>query len=67
MSIEEAHDLIFADEEFRRLAAKRINHDPECRKLASQDIARNGPKSRFHRIGDRISFRKKDGQRNGQI
>jgi hypothetical protein len=64
VSIDEAHDLIFADEEVRRLVARRINHDPECRKLAHQDIRRNGAQSRFIRAGDRILFRSRDGQRN---
>ena len=64
VSIEEAHDLIFEDEEVRRLVSSRINRDPECRKLASQDMSRNGDQSRFIRIGDRILFRRKDGKRN---
>jgi hypothetical protein len=64
VSIGEAHDLIFAEEEVRRLVARRINRDPECRKLAHQDMRRNGAQSRFIRTGDRISFRRKDGQRN---
>jgi hypothetical protein len=63
-SIDEAHDLIFADEEVRRLVSSRVNRDPECRKLASEDMSRNGDRSRFVRIGGRISFRRKDGQRN---
>jgi hypothetical protein len=56
--------VIFADEEVRRLVARRINDDPACRKLAYQDIRRNGAQSRFVRVGDRISFRRNDGQRN---
>ena len=63
VSIEEAHDLIFADEEMRRLVAWRVNHDPACRKEALSDIRRNGDRSRFTRDGDRISFRRSDGQR----
>jgi hypothetical protein len=63
VSIDEAHDLIFADEEVRRLVARRINSDPECRKLAYQEMRRLGEHSRFARDGDRISFRRKDGQR----
>lgn len=42
VSIDKAHDLIWA----------------------SQDMRRNGAQSRFVRVGDRISFRRKDGQRS---
>lgn len=64
VSIQEAHDRIFLDEEARRLAAARINRDPECRKMALYDIRTNGDHSRFVRDGDQIRFRRKDGQRN---
>lgn len=57
VSIDEAHDLIFADAEMRRLVARRINHDPGCRKQALWDIRHNGARSRFVREGDRIRFR----------
>jgi hypothetical protein len=57
VSIDEAHDLIFADEEMRRLVAWRINHDSECRKQALWDIRHKGEKSRFVRDGERIRFR----------
>jgi hypothetical protein len=57
VGIEEAHDLIFADEEMRRLVAWRINHDPECRKQALGDLRHKGGRSRFVRDGDRIRFR----------
>ena len=63
VSIQCAHDLIFSDDEMRRLVALRINRNPECRKMASQDIRANGTASRFARDGDRIFFRKTDGQR----
>ena len=63
VSIDEAHDLIFADQEMRRLVAWRINHDRECRKQALWDMRHNGHGSRFVRNGDRISFRRGDGQR----
>ena len=63
VSIDDAHDLIFADEQVRRLVGRRINDDPECRKMAHHDIRRNGAQSRFFREGDRISFRRNDGQR----
>ena len=63
VSIDEAHDMIFADEEMRRLVAWRINHDRECRKQALSDMRHNGDGSRFVRDGDRISFRRSDGQR----
>jgi hypothetical protein len=57
VSIDEAHDLIFADEEMRRLVAWRINHNSECRKQALWDIRHKGEKSRFVRDGERIRFR----------
>jgi len=63
VSIQDAHDLIFTDEEMRRLVASRINHNAECRKMALQDIRAYGEASRFARNGDRINFRKSDGQR----
>lgn len=63
VSILEAHDLILADEEMRRLVALRIIRNPECRKMASQDIARNGDASRFVRMNGSIRFRRTDGQR----
>lgn len=63
VSIDEAHDMIFADEEMRRLVAWRINHDRECRKQALWDMRHKGDKSRFIFDGDRISFRRSDGQR----
>lgn len=63
VSIQDAHDLIFADEEMRRLVALHINRNAECRKLASQDMMRNGEASRFIRIGRHIRFRRADGPR----
>ena len=63
ISIDEAHDLIFADVEMRRLVAWRVNHDLDCRKQALSDIRQKGHRSRFVRDGDRISFRRSDGQR----
>lgn len=63
VSIDEAHDLIFADEEMRRLVAWRINHDQACRKQALADMRRKRDRSRFVRNGERIAFRKQDGQR----
>ena len=63
VSIDEAHDMILADEEVRRLVAWRINHDSECRKQALWDLRHKGKHSRFIRDGDRISFRRNDGQR----
>lgn len=63
VSIDEAHDMIFADEEMRRLVAWRINNDQECRKQALSDMRHNGNQSRFVRDGDRIGFRRRDGQR----
>ena len=57
VGIEEAHDLIFVDEEMRRLVAWRINHDRECRKMALADMRHKGERSRFVREGERIRFR----------
>ena len=63
VSIDEAHDLIFADEQVRRLVARRVNHDPECRKQALFDLRHHGEQSRFVRDGPHIRFRRSDGQR----
>jgi len=57
VGITEAHDLIFADKEMRRLVARRVNHNAECRKQALWDICHNGEQSRFVRDGDRLAFR----------
>jgi len=57
VSIEGAHDLIFADEEMRRLVARRVNHDPECRKQALRDIGEKGDRSRFIEVGGKVRFR----------
>jgi hypothetical protein len=46
----------------RRLVAWRINHDRECRKQALWDMTHKGSRSRFVRDGERISFRRRDGQ-----
>ena len=62
VSIDEAHDLIFGDAEVRRLVARRLSHDPECRKQALSDLRRKGSRSRFVRDGERIRFRGSDGQ-----
>ena len=64
VSIQEAHDLIFADEEMRRLAAIRINREPECRKQAAYDLRQHGEQSRFVRDGESLVFRRLDGQRD---
>lgn len=63
VSIDEAHDMIFAHEEMRRLVAWRINQDRECRKQALWDMRHKGSASRFIRDGDCNSFRRRDGQR----
>ncbi|EDL49741.1 hypothetical protein ED21_19122 [Erythrobacter sp. SD-21] len=63
VSIQDAHDLIFSDEEMRRLVT-RINQNLRCRTMASKDIAQNGKASRFVRDGERIKFRRIDGQRD---
>lgn len=64
VSIQGAHDLLLAEDEMRRLVSRRINRDPECRKMALQDIARHGEASRFMRTGDHIGFRHRDGKSN---
>lgn len=63
VSIQGAHDMIFADEEVRCLVAWRINRDHQCRKEALRDMRDNGKRSRFVRDGDRLRFRRPDGQR----
>ncbi|TXC63950.1 hypothetical protein [Sphingosinicella ginsenosidimutans] len=62
VSVEEAHNLIFADEEMRRLVAWRVNHDGACRKQALWDMRHKGDRSRFIRDGESIRFRRSDGQ-----
>jgi hypothetical protein len=62
VSIDEAHDIIFADEAMRRLVTWRVNHDQECRKQALWDLRHYGKQSRFVRDGNRISFRRSDGR-----
>ena len=57
VSIDGAHEMIFADEEMRRLVARRINHDPECRKQALRDMRDKGERSRFVEIAGKIRFR----------
>ena len=57
VSIDGAHDLIFADNEMRRLIARRINHDPECRKQALWYMREKGDRSRFVVIDGKIRFR----------
>lgn len=57
VSIDGAHDLIFADPEMRRLVALRINHNAECRKQALWDVRQKGEHSRFVNEGGRIRFR----------
>jgi hypothetical protein len=56
VSLDEAHDLIFADEEMRSLVAWRINHDPQCRKQALAEMRNKGQRSRFVRDGAQIKF-----------
>ncbi|MBL0915963.1 MAG: hypothetical protein IBJ13_10725 [Sphingopyxis sp.] len=57
VSIDGAHDMIFADEEMRRLIARRINHDPECRTQALRDMRDKGDRSRFVEVEGKIRFR----------
>jgi len=57
VSIDGAHDLIFADDEMRRLVARRINHDSECRKQALWDMRKKGDQSRFIEVDGKIRFR----------
>jgi len=58
VTIEGAHDLIFADEEMRRLVARRVNLDPACRKQALWDMREKGDKSRFVEVDGKIRFRR---------
>ena len=62
VSIDGAHDLIFADPQMKRLVAWRINHDPECRKQALWDLRQKGDGSRFICDCDRIRFREHGSQ-----
>ncbi|GAA0863053.1 hypothetical protein GCM10009115_12190 [Sphingopyxis soli] len=57
VGIDEAHALVFADAEMRRLIAWRINHDPECRRQALHDLKRKGERSFFVEIDGRLRFR----------
>jgi len=66
VSIDEAHDMIFADDEMRRLVAWRINHDRECRKQAIWDMRHKGRHSRFMRDGERIRFAGTTGNASGR-
>ena len=59
VSIDGAHDLIFADPEMKRLIAWRINNNAECRKQALWDVRHKGDGSRFIVDGDRIRFRER--------
>lgn len=63
VSLDDAHDLIFADEDIRRLVAARINREPECRKMVAYDIKHHGENSRFVKDGERFRFRRADGMR----
>ena len=56
VGLDEAHDIILADDEMRRVLATRINHG-RCRTLALRDIRLKGERSFFVRDGDRIRFR----------
>ncbi|MDB5672743.1 MAG: hypothetical protein JWO25_3702 [Alphaproteobacteria bacterium] len=62
VSIDDARDMIFANEQMRRLVAWRVNHNPECRKQALRDLWQKSRASRFVPDGDRIGFRRRDGQ-----
>ncbi|MBB6427457.1 hypothetical protein [Sphingopyxis sp. JAI128] len=57
VSIDGAHDLIFADDEMRRLVARRGNQDAECRKQALWDMREKGDRSRFIEVDGKIRFR----------
>src|SRR3954451_16321990 len=56
VSIDEAHDMICADEELRRLIAWRANHDQECRKQALWVMRHKCDQSRFPGDCYRIVF-----------
>lgn len=57
VSLDDAHRLIFADPEVRRLVAWRVNHNAECRKQALSNLRRHGDQSYFVLDGDRLRFR----------
>jgi hypothetical protein len=57
VGIEEAHDMIFADAEMRRLVAWRVNRDPMCRKQALWEMRQKGERSRFVLVEGQIRFR----------
>jgi predicted nuclease of restriction endonuclease-like RecB superfamily len=63
ISLQEVHEMILADDEMLRLIAHRINHNPECRNMALQDIARNRDESRFVKDAELIRFRRLDAKR----
>jgi len=62
VSIDDAHDMQFADEEMRRLVAWRVDIDPECRKQAFWNIRHKSRRSRFIREGERIMFRESNSE-----
>lgn len=58
VSINEAHHLLLADPQIRRLVARRMNRDRECRKMAFASVRNHGEASPLERDGDRVVFRK---------
>ena len=42
VSIDDAHDVIFTDEEMQGLVAWRIKYDQKCRKQALRDLREKG-------------------------
>ena len=57
VSIFEAHDLILADPEVRRLVGIRVNREQECRKMAMQNIRARGDQSTFVLRDGRLVYR----------
>jgi hypothetical protein len=57
VGLDEAHDILFADEVLRRLVAWRIKHDRECRKEALLHMHQKGELGRFVLVDGMIRFR----------
>ena len=45
VGLQEAQDIALSHEGWRRLCNHRINHDPDCRKMARSHLRREGPNS----------------------
>ena len=63
ISIQEAHEMILADDKMCRLIAHRVDHNPVCRKMALQDLSRDRYTSCFVKDAERVRFRRPDAKR----